>query len=77
MSTWRGKITVASDTYGWGESKRTRPALDVTYELTIDLAKLVQHLGEKAARSKGRRTKALAGLVKVKATKVVERQSPP
>jgi hypothetical protein len=73
MSTkYKTKITVAPETRGFGESKRVIPGADVTLEATIDWTRLFNHFGAKAYRSKGKRTVALAGIIRIKATKVVE-----
>lgn len=72
MSDWKTRITVPSEVRGWGEGRRTLPALDVRLEFTIDWQRLAQELGAKAARSKGKRSTALGGKIKVKAVKVQE-----
>lgn len=72
MSNWKTRITVPAETRGWGENKRQLPALDVRLEFTIDWQRLAQEMGAKAARSKGRRSTAMGGKIKVKAVKVEE-----
>ena len=62
----RHHIIVPSKTYGWGESKRTDPALDCWIEVNLDEEAIAQHFGAKAARSKGKRATQLAGMLKVK-----------
>ena len=63
------RIKVPEITRGWGEDKRVLPGFEAVVELTIDIDKIVQHFGEKAARSKGRHSNALAGRVKLKVIK--------
>jgi hypothetical protein len=72
---WKTRITVPSEVRGWGENKRTLPALDVHLEIAIDWQRIAQHFGEKAARSKGKRSVALGGKIKIKAVKVAEVQA--
>ena len=69
---WRTHITVPAETRGWGENKRMLPALQAVLEVSINWEKLVQRFGEKAARSKGKRTSMLAGLIKIKCVSTKE-----
>ena len=73
MSTkYKSKITVAPESRGYGESKRAIPGADVTLETTIDWDRLFNHFGARAYRSKGRHTTMLAGIIKIKAIKIVK-----
>lgn len=72
MKTWTATVIVPEETRGWGENKRTLPALQAKVELRIDLDKIVNHLGHKAARSKGGMTNALGGMVKLKVLSLKE-----
>lgn len=65
-------IIVPEEQRGWGEHKRTLPKLVATVEVYVDESWIAQHIGSKAARSKGKRSKALSGHVKVKVLKVKE-----
>jgi len=71
MSTRTYRMTIPAETRGWGENKRVLPAQVVQVELYINEEALAAELGRKAARSKGKRTTALAGKVKCKLVRVV------
>jgi hypothetical protein len=66
VKVWTATIRIPAETRGYGEDKRTLPALEAKVELSIDLDKLIQHFGEKAARSKGSSTRMLGGKMKLK-----------
>jgi hypothetical protein len=66
---YKATITVPEETRGYGESRRVLPAQVATVELTLELDRIVNHFGAKAARSKGQRTTALGGRVKIKVLK--------
>jgi hypothetical protein len=72
--TYKAKIIVDADTWGWGESKRILPALDVDLEMTVNWDGIYKRFGAKAARSKGRRASLLGGLIKIKAVRIKERE---
>lgn len=76
MTAWAQTIIVPAETRGWGENKRTLPALQARVELVVDLDKIIKHFGAKAARSKGGRSSALGGRVKIKILKRTELLGP-
>jgi hypothetical protein len=75
MSGYKATIVVQSTTRGYGESKREIPGAVVSIEASIDWDRLFTSLGTKAYRSKGKRTAALGGKIKVKVTQVKELRS--
>jgi len=56
-------VHVRAEERGYGEHKRTLPALTVTVEVELDLDAIATNLGRKAARSKGQKATDLGGLV--------------
>lgn len=69
---YRFKATIPAETRGWGENKRTLPALVGTIELDIDLDRIMSHFGAKAIRSRGKRAAGLSGMVKARAKDIKE-----
>lgn len=65
----RFKIHIEEETRGFGEDKRVLPQVDATVELTINVERIVEWLGHKAVRSRGKRARALAGQVVVRVIK--------
>jgi hypothetical protein len=72
MTTWKQTIRVPEETRGWGENKRVLPAKKATIELTINVDAILQGMGCKAARSKGKRSSAMGGKVRAVVRNVYE-----
>jgi hypothetical protein len=62
----RLKTTVPAREVGWGENKRTQPAVQIDIELDIDMDRIARYFAEKLARASGKRSKAMGGMVVAK-----------
>lgn len=70
---FRRLLIVPTTITGFGENRRTLPALDVHLEVSIDWDSIIRQFGTRAARSKSGRCSMLGGKLKIKTLHIKER----